>query len=138
MTSTLTWRSSMASSSALCVLGLARFTSSASSSCVNTGPFLNEKPPLAESNTETPMMSAGSRSLVNCTRCQARPSTCASAWASVVLPTPGHVFDEQVAARQQAGEREAHRLGFAEDHAVECAQRGGEGGVDGEVFTTRL
>ena len=34
-------------------------------------------------------MSAGSRSLVNCTRCQASPSTCASACASVVLPTPG-------------------------------------------------
>ncbi len=79
----------MASSSALCVLGLARFTSSASSSCVNIGPFLNEKAPLAASNTDTPMMSAGSRSLVNCTRCQARPSTCASACASVVLPTPG-------------------------------------------------
>ncbi len=34
-------------------------------------------------------MSVGSRSLVNCTREKRRPSETASAWASVVLPTPG-------------------------------------------------
>src|SRR5690625_4929218 len=34
-------------------------------------------------------MSLGSRSLVNCTRLKLRPSTCASAWARLVLPTPG-------------------------------------------------
>ena len=36
--STVTWRSCMASSSAACVLGGVRFTSSASSSPVNSGP----------------------------------------------------------------------------------------------------
>src|SRR6478752_3980217 len=85
----LTWRSSMASSSALWVRGLARLTSSASSSWVKIGPWRKLKRWLARSKIETPMMSAGSRSLVNCTRCQASPSTCASACASVVLPTPG-------------------------------------------------
>ena len=47
------------------------------------------------------------------------------------LADAGHVFDEQVAARQQAGEREAHGLGLAEDDAVERGQGGGERGVQG-------
>src|SRR5690625_2822982 len=34
-------------------------------------------------------MSAGSMSLVNCMRCQLPPTASESAWASVVLPTPG-------------------------------------------------
>src|SRR6267142_2914920 len=38
---------------------------------------------------ETPVMSPGSRSLVNCTRAKERSSDRASACASVVLPTPG-------------------------------------------------
>src|SRR5256885_860133 len=38
---------------------------------------------------ETPVMSPGRRSLVNCTRAKARSSERASAWARVVLPTPG-------------------------------------------------
>jgi hypothetical protein len=33
-----------------------------------------------------------------------------------------------VAARQQAGERQAHGVRFAEDDAVEGGERGGEGG----------
>ncbi len=83
------------------------------------------------SNTETPRMSAGNRSLVNCTRCQARPSTCASACAQRGLADAGNVFDEQVAAREQAGERQPHGLGLAEDDAVERLEHVGEGGVHG-------
>ncbi len=89
VTSVLTCRSSIASSSALCAFGLARFTSSASSSCVNSGPLRKWNCCVLRSKTDTPMMSAGSRSLVNCTRCHARPKTWASACARVVLPTPG-------------------------------------------------
>ena len=116
----------MASSSALWVRGLARLTSSASSSWVKIGPWRKLKRWLARSKTDTPMMSAGSRSLVNCTRCQASPSTCASACARVVLPTPGHVLDQQVAARQQAGEAQADLRRLAEDDRLERGQRARE------------
>ena len=47
------------------------------------------------------------------------------------LADAGHVFDEQVAARQQAGEREAHGLGLAEDDAIEGCEDGGERGIRG-------
>jgi hypothetical protein len=36
----------------------------------------------------------------------------------------GHVFDEQVATRQQAGERETYGLGLAEDHVIEGCEDG--------------
>ena len=68
------------------------------------------------------MMSAGSRSLVNCTRCQARPEHLRQRVRERGLADAGHVFDEQVAARQQAGERQPHGLGLAEDDAVEGGQ----------------
>src|SRR5512135_1532542 len=63
--SAVTWCSSIASSSALCVFGVARFTSSARMSCAKIGPGWNLKPPDSRSYTDTPMMSAGSMSLVN-------------------------------------------------------------------------
>src|SRR5690606_18244305 len=84
-----TWRSSMASSSADWVFGDARLISSASSTCENTGPGWKTNCALSRSNTDRPTMSAGNRSLVNCTRLNCRPSDIDSAWASVVLPTPG-------------------------------------------------
>ena len=43
------------------------------------------------------------------------------------LADAGHVFDQQVAAREQAGERQSHRLGLAEDDPVQGGQRGGKG-----------
>ena len=49
----------------------------------------SESVPFSRSYTEIPRMSAGSRSLVNCTRWKSRPMIRASAWASKVLPTPG-------------------------------------------------
>ena len=63
--STVTWCSSIASSNALCVLGVARFTSSARITWAKIGPGWNLNEPLSRSYTETPMMSAGSMSLVN-------------------------------------------------------------------------
>ena len=47
--STVICRSSIASSSALCALGVARLTSSASTSCANTGPRWNWKEPVPRS-----------------------------------------------------------------------------------------
>ena len=87
--STDTWRSSIASSSALCVRGPARLISSASSTWVNTGPGWKTKASRERSNTLTPSRSLGMRSEVNCTRAKRSPSDTARAWASVVLPTPG-------------------------------------------------
>ena len=87
--STLTCFSSIASSSADCVLGLARLISSASSTCANTGPGWNTKRSCPRSYTDTPDRSLGIRSAVNCTRENCSPKVRASACASVVLPTPG-------------------------------------------------
>ena len=45
------------------------------------------------------------------------------------LADAGHVFDEQMPARQQAGEGEPHGLGLAEDDAIERGEDGRHGGV---------
>ncbi len=45
------------------------------------------------------------------------------------LAHAGYVFDQQVTASQQAGQRQAQRVGLAEDDAIEGCQGGGEGGV---------
>ena len=87
--STVTWCSSIASSSALCVFGPARLISSASSTWANTGPGWKTNCSLLRSKTLTPTRSLGIRSAVNCTREKRSPSDTASACASVVLPTPG-------------------------------------------------
>ena len=87
--SAVTWCSSIASSSALCVLGVARLISSARITWANTGPGWNLNAPLSRSYTDTPMISAGSMSLVNWMRWKSRPSVLARTCASVVLPTPG-------------------------------------------------
>src|SRR5437764_1433443 len=72
--STVTCRSSIASSSALCVLGLARLISSAKSTCAKTGPGWKTKASLPRSYTDTPERSLGIRSAVNCTRENCRPN----------------------------------------------------------------
>ena len=56
---------------------------------VKTGPRRNWNFCVVRSKIETPTMSAGSMSLVNCRRDHSNPSTWASVCASVVLPTPG-------------------------------------------------
>ena len=55
----------IASSSALCAFGVARFTSSARITCENTGPGWNLNAELSRSKIDTPRISAGRRSLVN-------------------------------------------------------------------------
>ena len=87
--STETWPSAITSSSADWVRGEARLISSASRIEVNTGPSRNSKVCSFWLNTETPRMSDGSRSGVNCTRVNFAPMEAARLLASVVLPVPG-------------------------------------------------
>src|SRR6266446_122850 len=87
--STVTWLSCMHSSSAACVLGDARFTSSTSSRLANTGPGRNSNSFVRWSKTLTPVTSDGRRSGVNCSRENEQSSERASAFASIVFPTPG-------------------------------------------------
>src|SRR6185503_9820235 len=113
--SAVTWCSSIASSSADWVLGVARFTSSARITCAKIGPGWKLKAPLSRPYTETPMISAGSMSLVNWMRWNCRPSERVRKRG---LAHAGQVFDQQVAARQQAGKRQAHLRFLAEDDAA--------------------
>ncbi len=94
--STVTCFSAMASSIAACTLGEVRLISSASTTWANRGPGRKAKSPVPGSNTETPVMSEGSRSGVNWMRRKggrSRPSpSCRAsprALARVVLPEPG-------------------------------------------------
>src|SRR5262245_21506115 len=90
--SEVTWRSSIDSSSAACVLGGVRLISSASSTLVTTGPgrnrtrFSSGPPP---SRMSWPVTSDGIRSGVNWTRLTSRSSAAASALTISVLATPG-------------------------------------------------
>src|SRR3954452_18437938 len=79
----------MHSSSAACVRGEARLISSTSRTCVKTGPGRNSKRFERWSKTLTPVTSDGRRSGVNCSREKEQSSERASAFASIVFPTPG-------------------------------------------------
>ena len=89
----LTVRSCIASSNADCVFGLARFTSSASTSSAKIGPRRNSMRrrvvPGSSIKTFVPVISAGMTSGVNCTRENRRPVASASERISNVLPSPG-------------------------------------------------
>src|SRR5690348_4318552 len=87
--STETCRSSMHSSSAACVFGEARLTSSTRSRLAKTGPGRNSNSFCCWLNTLTPVTSDGSRSGVNWRREKLQSSERASAFASIVFPTPG-------------------------------------------------
>src|SRR6478735_9117017 len=87
--STLTCRSSIASSSAAWVFGGVRLISSASSRLVNTGPSRNANSALRASYTSEPVMSPGIRSGVNCTRFVSICSAFAKLRTSSVLAVPG-------------------------------------------------
>src|SRR4051812_9116864 len=89
MPSTVTWSSCMHSSSAACVFGDARLTSSTSSRLVKTGPRRNSNSFRRWLNTFTPVTSDGSRSGVNCRRENEQSIERESAFASIVFPTPG-------------------------------------------------
>src|SRR6476659_2464606 len=79
----------MHSSSADCVFGEARFTSSTSRRLAKTGPCRNSNSFVRWSKTLTPVMSVGSRSGVNWIRENVQSTERASAFASIVFPTPG-------------------------------------------------
>src|SRR5438045_889676 len=79
----------MHSSSAACVFGEARLISSTSRRLAKTGPGRNSNSFVRWSKTLTPVTSDGSRSGVNCMRENEQSSERASAFASIVFPTPG-------------------------------------------------
>src|SRR4051794_698525 len=79
----------MHSRSAACVFGDARFTSSTSRRFAKTGPGLNSNSLVRWSKTLTPVTSEGRRSGVNWRREKSQSSDRASAFASIVFPTPG-------------------------------------------------
>src|SRR3954470_44886 len=87
--SIVTWLSCMHSRSAACVFGEARFTSSTRRRFANTGPGLKSNAFVRWSKTLTPVTSDGSRSGVNWSREKVQSSDRASAFASIVFPTPG-------------------------------------------------
>ena len=89
MPSTVTWPSSMDSRSALWVLGEARLISSPTTTLAKIAPGRNSKSRTSWLKTETPVMSLGSRSGVNCTLLTRQSMVRARVFASRVLPTPG-------------------------------------------------
>jgi hypothetical protein len=93
---TVTFRSCIACSSAAWVLGGVRLISSASTRFAKIGPGRNRslRSSRPEGSTSScrmsvPVMSAGSRSGVNCTRPNERSRACASDETSSVLARPG-------------------------------------------------
>src|SRR3954453_14483194 len=87
--STVTAPSSIASRNADCVRGGGRFSSSTRTTLANSGPGTKVNALRSGSQTPLPVMSAGSRSAVPCTRRKLPPRLRATARASVVLPVPG-------------------------------------------------
>src|SRR5213595_1789811 len=79
----------MHSSNAACVFGEARLISSTSRRFANTGPGRNSNSLAFWLKTLTPVTSDGSRSGVNWRRENEQSSERASAFASIVFPTPG-------------------------------------------------
>src|SRR3954451_16836396 len=79
----------MHSSSAACVFGEARLISSTSRMFAKTGPGRNSNSFARWLKTLTPVTSVGSRSGVNCSREKRQSTERASAFASIVFPTPG-------------------------------------------------
>ena len=121
----LTWPSPMASSSAAWVLGGVRLISSASSSWVKTGPGRNTISPVRWSYRGAPMTSEGSRSGVNWMRAKSRPSARANDRAISVLPRPGQVLQQHVAAGQDADQHQFERPAVADHRPLDLVQDGG-------------
>ena len=87
--STVTWASSMHSSIAAWVFGLARLISSPTTMFAKIPPGRNSNCRVSWLNTATPVTSEGSRSGVNWIRRTVQSIERASALLSIVLPTPG-------------------------------------------------
>src|SRR6185369_8200793 len=83
------WRSSMASSTAACVRGGMRLTSSASSRSVKSGPWCKVNVLVERLSTLLPIMSAGIRSEVHCTRRNSSVNSRAKLLITSVLAIPG-------------------------------------------------
>ena len=120
--STVTWRSSIASSSADCVFGDARLISSASTTCANTPPGRNSNSFVPRFHTETPSTSDGSRSGVNWMRLRGRGDRARDRLGERRLADAGHVLDEEVAFGEQADEREPDLLALALDDALDVGE----------------
>ncbi len=87
--STVTWRSCIASRRLDCARGVARLISSTSTMFAMSGPGRYSNRPARWSKIDTPVMSDGTMSGVHWTRRKSRSSERARARASVVFPTPG-------------------------------------------------
>src|ERR1700686_3161060 len=83
------WRSSMASSTAACVRGGLRLAWAARSRSVKSGPRCSAKLLVERLSTLLPMMSAGIRSEVHCTRRNSRSNSRAKLLMTSVLAIPG-------------------------------------------------
>ena len=112
----VTWFSSIASSSALCVLGVARLTSSISTTWEKSGPGVEDEALLlAVEDRIARRCPPGSRSLVNWMRRKLQPERARQRVRQRRLADAGQVFDEQMPARQQAGDGQADGVFFADD-----------------------
>ena len=107
----------MHSSSADCVFGDARFTSSTSRRFAKTGPCRKSNSFVRWSKTLTPVMSVGSRSGVNWIRENVQSSERASAFDEHRLPDAREVLDDQVALADEAEDDELQRLHVGVDDA---------------------
>ena len=101
MPSTVTWRSSMHSSSADWVLGEARLISSPTTMLAKTPPGRNSNSRVSWLKTETPVTSEGSRSGVNWMRAHRAVDAAGQRLAEHRLADAGHVLDQQVALGEQ-------------------------------------
>ena len=78
-----------------------------------------------------PVMSEGIRSGVNWMRRKVQPSDRAIAFASVVLPMPGHVLEQDVALAEQRHHRQPHHVGLADDDALDARHEAVGGAANG-------
>ena len=71
---------------------------------------------------------------VHCTRENEQRTLRANAEANVVLPHSRHVFNQQMPARNQAGQRQAQYFTLAADHLAQAAFQIAQPGVDSGVI----
>ena len=121
MPSTLTVASSAASSSADCVRGFARLSSSNTTTFEKIGPGRNSRPvgpPASCVGTIAPVTSPGSRSGVPWIRPKLPPTARAMHLGQQGLADARDVFDQQVAAGQQRGHGDLGDLVMAGDDGI--------------------
>jgi hypothetical protein len=121
--STLTWRSSIASSSAACVFGGVRLISSASSRFVKTGPV-----ELEFGGTGVVDQRAGDVSRhqvrVNCTRLNSNCRAAERVRTSRVLANTGHTLEQDMPAAQERDHETADDGVLADDHLGDFCPQG--------------